>query len=117
MAFEIKPADGVLFMKVGTHARESLEEIIRRKTKEIEDAGFALWGYGGNTCHPVSMVQPFAKSFELRGGKIYLCMHPMVSNHFAEPIRASQFSVDGITWQTIPQAVNVTGSRYALLIK
>ena len=54
----IEPGSGLLYMKVGTHARETLEDIIRRKTKEIEDTGYAFWGYGGNTCHPRTMVQP-----------------------------------------------------------
>ena len=104
-------------MKVGTHARESLEDIIARKTREIERAGFALWGYGGNTCHPETMVQPFAKSYQQRGGVIYLCMQPMESKHFAEAIRAEEFSMDGVTWKQIPPDINVLGSRYALAIK
>ena len=59
----VNPGDGILFMKVGTHAQESLDDIIARKSKEIADAGFAMWGYGGNTCHPTSMVQPFAEQY------------------------------------------------------
>lgn len=113
----IQPGIGILFMKVGTHAQETLEDIIARKTKEIEDAGYAMWGYGGNTCHPQTMVQPFAHSYEERGGKIYLCMQEMDSKHFAEPIRAEQFSEDGSTWKIIPPAIRVLGSRYALVIK
>jgi hypothetical protein len=104
-------------MKVGTHAKEPLEDIIARKTKEIEQAGYALWGYGGNTCHPQGMVQPFASTFEQRSGKIYLCMHEMDSKHFAEQIRADQFSVNGSNWEDIPPAIKVLGSRYALVIK
>ena len=104
-------------MKVGTHAQEGLNDIIARKRKKYEDAGFSFWGYGGNTCHPQTMVQPFARSFEERGGIIYLCMEPMESKHFAEPIRAKQFSVDGSNWQEIHTAINVLGSRYALVIK
>ena len=112
----IHPGAGILFMKVGTHARETLEDIIARKVKEIEDAGFALWGYGGNTCHPQTMVQPFARSFEKRGEMIYLCMHEMPSKHFAQPVRADQYSEDGISWKDVPPAINVLGSRYALVI-
>ena len=63
MAMILKPGQGLLYMKVGTHAQESLEAIIARKTREIEQAGFALWGYGGSTCHPQTMVQPFVRSF------------------------------------------------------
>jgi hypothetical protein len=113
----ITPGAGLLFMKVGTHAREPLEEIIARKTREIEDAGVAFWGYGGNTCHPETMVQPFARTFEERGGVIYLVMHAMRSNHFAEQIPADEYSPDGITWTPVPAGISVRGSRYALVVK
>jgi hypothetical protein len=113
----IEPGVGVLFMKVGTHAQETLEQIIARKTKEIEDAGLAMWGYGGNTCHPRTIVQPFANMFEQRGQTILLCMEEMNSKHFAQPVRADQYSVDGREWEDIHPAINVLGSRYALLIK
>jgi hypothetical protein len=113
----IKPNQGILFMKVGVHANESLEDIIARKTLEIEQAGFALWGYGGNTCHPSTMVQPFAKQHVTTGGKIYLCMQEMESNHFADPVRAELYSPDGINWEKVPPAINVLGSRFALAIK
>jgi hypothetical protein len=116
MAEILRPGDGFIFMKVGTHAGESLSDIIDRKRKEIEDAGYALWGYGGNTCHPLTMVQPFAQDFEQRNGVIYLCMQPMVSSHFAVTQRAETFSSDGVHWEDIPPAINVLGSRYALAI-
>lgn len=103
-------------MKVGMHAQESLTDIIQRKQKEIEDAGFAFWGYGGNTCHPLTMVQPFVRDFLQRDGVIYLCMQPMQSNHRAEQERAAEFSADGAAWEQIPDAINVLGSRYALAI-
>ncbi|MBL8180005.1 MAG: hypothetical protein JNL64_00155 [Blastocatellia bacterium] len=113
----IVPGQGVLFMKVGTHARESLEDIIERKTREIEESSFALWGYGGSTCHPQTMVQPFARDYHRQGGRIYLVMEPMESKHFAEPVRADELSVDGIKWEPIPKPINVKGSRYALVIQ
>lgn len=110
------PGAGFVFMKVGTHAREDLGDIIERKRKEIEDAGFALWGYGGNTCHPLTMVQPFARDFVQRDGVIYLCMLTMESRHFAVPERAEEFSADGVGWELIPPEINVRGSRYAMAI-
>lgn len=113
----LRPQQGILFMKVGVHANEDLESIIARKTKEIEEAGFALWGYGGNTCHPTSMVQPFARKHAELGEKIMLCMQEMNSQHFAEQIRAEEFSIDGRTWEKVPQEINVLGSRFALAIK
>ena len=113
----VRPGDGILFMKVGTHAQESLEDIIARKTKEVEDAGFGMWGYGGNTCHPTSMVQPFAERFAAQGRTIRLCMQPMNSRHFAPPACAAQYSADGQVWHDIPAGINVRGSRWALLIQ
>jgi hypothetical protein len=111
---EIRPGAALLYMKVGTHAQEGLSDILARKNKEIEEAGYAMWGYGGNTCHPTTKVQPFAKSAD---GPIYLCMQPMESRHFAEPLRAEEFSADGIRWNLIPSKINVVGSRYALCIE
>lgn len=108
---------GVVFMKVGTHAKEGLAEIIARKREEIDKAGFAMWGYGGSTCYPTSMVQPFARSFADKGQPIHLVMQKMNSRHYAEQIRAERFSVDGQKWEKIPEAINVLGSRYALMIK
>ncbi|WP_396904254.1 hypothetical protein [Mycolicibacterium phlei] len=104
-------------MKIGTHAQEELSEIIARKQKEIEDAGLAMWGYGGNTCHPTTMVQPFARTRAAAGGRIILAMEPMDSKHFAEQIRAEYSSPDGVNWTRIPEEINVLGSRYALCVK
>jgi len=113
----IVPGQGILFMKVGTHAQEDLESIIARKKKEIDDEGFALWGYGGNTCHPTTMVQPFAEEHAKNGGSILLCMQPMDSKHRAEQVRATEYSADSINWKAIPSGINALGSRFALFIK
>jgi hypothetical protein len=113
----IKPGQALLYMKVGTHAQESLEDIIARKTREIEENGVGYWGYGGGTCHPQTMVQPFGKDYEKRGNVIYLCMQEMESKHFAEPIRADEWSTDGVDWNPFPECIEVLGSRYALVIR
>jgi hypothetical protein len=113
----IHPGAGVLYMKVGTHAKEGLAEIIERKQREIDEAGFAMWGYGGSTCFPTSMVQPFARGFAKQGRPIHLVMQKMNSRHYAEQVRATRFSVDGAMWEAIPDSINVLGSRYALMIK
>jgi hypothetical protein len=112
----MKRGAGILYMKVGTHANEPLDEIFKRKMKEIEQAGVAFWGYGGSTCHPTRAVQPFAKAYEERDGTIHLCMHPMDSKHFALTEAAEQFSTDGMNWEPIPSGIKVTGSRYALVV-
>jgi len=111
-----QPGTGLIFMKVGVHARETLADILARKKQEISDAGVSFWGYGGNTCHPITKVQPFVSKLAGTGQEIYLCMHEMVSKHFADPVRAEEFSADGKTWQKIPKAINVLGSRYALVL-
>ncbi|RJF74343.1 hypothetical protein [Rhodopseudomonas palustris] len=113
----IRPGAGILFMKIGTHANEGLDEIIQRKSREIKDAGYAMWGYGGNTCHPSSMVQPFAQAFKEQGKPIHLVMEPMNSKHFAEPLAAAEYSTNNVDWSVIPSAINVLGSRYALVIQ
>lgn len=112
----IHPGAGLLFMKVGTHAQESLEDIIARKSEEIAKVGYGLWGYGGNTCHPSTMVQPFAEDFASRGQPIHLVMEEMNSNHFAEPLCAAQWSADNLNWEDIPEDIQVRGSRFALKI-
>lgn len=113
----IQPGQGVLFMKIGKHANEDLADIIARKRREIEDAGFAMWGYGGSTCHPTTMVQPFARERAAAGRSIVLCMEPMDSKHFAPPVRADEYSADGENWLPIDPQINAVGSRYALLIE
>ncbi len=113
----LRPGAGIVFMKIGIHAGESLESIIARKTKEIADTGYGMWGYGGNTCHPTTMVQPFAEAFQEKNEPIVLCMNEMQSNHFAEPLRATEYSVDDVKWQSMPETINVKGSRYALVIE
>lgn len=116
MTDPLHPGSGFVFMKVGTHAQESLDDIIERKRREIDDAGYALWGYGGNTCHPKTMVQPFARDFVEREGTIYLCMQRMDSRHFAVTESAIEYSQDGENWSEIPEGISVIGSRYALKI-
>ncbi len=113
----LEEGDALLYMKVGTHAREDLAQIVARKRREIDEAGFAMWGYGGNTCHPTTMVQPFVRDHLANQGRILLVMQPMASKHFAEPLRAREFSADGMAWQLVPSPINVLGSRYALCIR
>jgi hypothetical protein len=112
------PGSPVLFMKVGIHASESLESIIKRKTEEIIKGGHAMWGYGGNTCHPLTIVRPFAATFAATGTPIKLVMEEIESNHFAEQIPADEYSIDGRDWTEIDKSIHrVLGSRYALFIR
>jgi len=117
MTYRPPPGSGFIFMKVGVHAREPLEEIIARKRQEIADAGVSFWGYGGNTCHPITKVRPFVSRLVGSGQEVYLCMHEMTSSHYAEPVRAAEYSEDGVSWLKVPHGINVRGSRYALALK
>ena len=112
----IKPNSGLIFMKVGVHDGEPFEEILERKRKEIERAGVSFWGYGGGTCHPSNQVRPYAKLKIEEGEKIYLVMEEIESHHAATKKVASQYSIDGISWVPIPDGINVTGSRYAIIL-
>ena len=109
-------SEAFVFMKVGMHAGEEFDAIIDRKMKEIQKTGMSFWGYGGPTCHPTRQVQPFAKSVGEKKGSIYLCMERI--NSFANPsiVPATMYSVDGINYTPIPKGINVTGSRYAIVL-
>lgn len=40
----LENGQGVIFMKVGLHASETLEDIVRRKKREYEEAGSIFLG-------------------------------------------------------------------------
>ncbi len=108
--------DRFLFMKVGNHAGETWDEILARKQKEYEKTGMIFWGYGGNACHPISRVQPFARLAIREQGKILLVMEPINSNADPDIVPAKEFSRDGVLWEPIPKGINVLGSRYAFVL-
>jgi hypothetical protein len=110
------PANKFLFMKVGNHAGETWEQILARKSREYEQTGRIFWGYGGNTCHPVSMVQPFARLAIKEQGKILLVMEPIDSKAEPDIVPAKEYSQDGVNWSPIPDGIQVTGARYALIL-
>lgn len=108
--------DAFIFMKVGDHAGEQFEQILKRKMKEYKKTGAIFWGYGGNACHPINQVRPFAKSSMTKNGSIYLLMQSVHSNADPDILPAKEFSIDGVNWEPIPKGINVTGSRYALVL-
>lgn len=112
----LKPGDSFLYMKVGVHASETLKDIIDRKRAEIEQAGVSFWGYGGNSCHPLTAVQPFVREETSKGLTVRLLMQEINSHHFAQG-EAKEYSVDGKHYEPIPKGVKVLGSRFALVLK
>ncbi len=111
-----QPPGAMLLMKVGSHAGESFEEILKRKNKEYEKTGQIFWGYGGNACHPLKQVQPFVSTHVDKGENVYLVMQEIDSRANPTILPATHFSADGKTWEPIPKGINVTGSRYALVL-
>jgi hypothetical protein len=108
--------EAFVFMKVGSHAGETFEQILERKNREYKKTGKIFWGYGGTACHPISQVQPFAKSVIQKQGSIYLLMQPIHSTADPDLIPATEYSADGVIWKPIPKGIEVTGSRYALVL-
>lgn len=112
----LQPGAGLLYMKVGMHAGESLDEIVERKLAEIALHGKATWGYGGSSCHPRTMVQPFAARHAEADRPIHLVMEPMLSGHDHPPIRATHWSEDNVKWDEIPEGIDALGSKFALIV-
>jgi hypothetical protein len=105
-----------VFMKVGNHAGESFEQILERKNWEYRKTGRIFWGYGGTSCHPLTQVQPFARSAVQQYGAVYLLMEPIDSRAEPDVLPATEYSEDGLKWQPIPEGIQVIGSRYALIL-
>jgi hypothetical protein len=108
--------EAFIFMKVGNHAGESFDTILARKNRERQHAGHIFWGYGGTVCHPLMQVQPFARLYAKRHGRIYLYMEPMHSRANPDIEPAKEYSDDGATWHPLPDGISVIGSRYALVL-
>jgi hypothetical protein len=105
----------IVFMKVGTHAKETFENILDRKRREYEAAGMSFWGYGGGTMHPLTKLQPFARYHVEHGEQVTLIMEEIQSNHWESAV-ATEYSKDGVLWEPIPKGIEVRGSRYALVL-
>lgn len=108
--------EAFIFMKVGDHAGETWDEILERKQNELKNTGKSFWGYGGNACHPLQQVQPFVKT-QIHNGVVQLLMEPIKSNADPDILPAKYFSADGINWEPMPESINVTGSKYALVLE
>ena len=108
----------IVFMKVGFQVDETLEEIIRRKSKEEEDYGKIFWGYGGTLCHPLSQIKPFVRRAQALNLKPMLVMAFTPSRFVTSNSEwATEISEDGKVWEPIPSGVHIKGSRYAIVCK
>ena len=105
-----------IFMRVGNHAGESFEDILKRKQRELDDAGMIFWGYGGNTLHPTKHVQPFVDLYLREEGSIQILMQSIDSKAGPAILPATEYSVDGDNWEPLPSGIVVTGSKYAIVL-
>jgi hypothetical protein len=101
-----------IVMKVGFHAEEELDQILRRKQNEIADGSYCLWGYGGSACHPITQVQPFVK----RTASLEVLFVPTTSRPKLGTLTSTSFSEDGTQWKVIPGHCHVSASKYALVL-
>ena len=108
--------EAFIFMRVGNHAGESFESILERKQREFEDAGKIFWGYGGTTLHPLRHVQPFARLWIPQQGSVRIVMEPIDSKADPDILPANEYSAAGVNWEPIPSGIEVTGSRYAIVL-
>lgn len=112
-----EPGAAIIYMKVGDHAREPLSAIIERKSAEIAKVGYTFWGFGGSTCHPRTIVQPFAEAFAKPERPVRLCLHSMPNEAYWGPAAvASEYSLDGIHFAAVPAGIQVLGSRYGFVV-
>lgn len=107
----------IIIMKYGVHASESIESIVKRKLEEIQVCQKMYWGYGGVLCHPLNQVQPFLKENCSKGEKTYLLLTKTPSKLNNAPSIATEYSIDKVQWQLIPDGIKVLGSKYAIVCK
>ena len=109
------PAGPCVIMKAGPHAGEGLDAIIARKQQEAASAGWCLWGYGGSACHPLTQVQPHAKS--ALPSPVTVVFIETASTPAVNSSAASEYSADAREWMLVPEGHRVTGSKWALVLR
>ena len=120
-------------MKAGSHVGECLDCILKRKKRELDEAGEIYWGHGGNRLLP-KRVQCFAEQWGNGQDTIPLLMpltrkeeqarsrrekNPDSAHHLCRPridLRAVEYSKDKQKWDTIHESISVPESRFALVL-
>jgi len=108
----------IIFMKVGYHCDESLEEIIKRKREEEIIVGKFFWGYGGSLCHPLTQVKPFILEALKRKLKPLALFSLTSSKYISQAKVAREYSINKKEWYPLPAGVLIKGGcQYALICK
>lgn len=108
---------GIIYMKIGYHTNEEIDEIVKRKLKEERDVGYFFWGYGGSFCHPLNQIKPFIEKCLAIGIKPKLLMSFTPSKYISTPNFAKEYSTDKKDWRPLPEKVSIKGSKYAIVCK
>ena len=109
------PLDAIVFMKIGFHVGEPLDQIITRKTAEQNQCGRIFWGYGGNSCHPTTQIVPFVAAALACQQRPVLAMKLTESRFEGTARFATEFSADGVNWMPLPKGAVIKGSKYAIV--
>ncbi len=107
----------IVFMKIGYHCDESLEEIIKRKKEEENKTGKIFWGYGGSFLHPLTQLKPFIQKALQRKLNPVLLLSLTPSKYIAQPKLAKEYSPDRKIWFPLPKGVLVKGSKFAIICR
>jgi len=98
--------DSFIIMKVGSHGKESFQEIIERKNKEQLNTGFMLWGYSGNLLDVIETRNFFSNQEK---GRKFILMSETKSPFQNSPEKSSFFSLNKIDWHELPKSLYTTG--------
>ncbi len=90
-----------IYMSIGEHVGETLEKIVERKSKEIEDCGWSLWGY--------STDRKLDEFCEEHGAKYVVMTNTGKPTKNTEQQNAKHFRVNG-ELNEIPAGITLTYS-------
>ena len=113
-----------IFMKVVNYGEDTLEEIMERKQRELNDVGWTYWGYGGNEgtgpLHPKKQVQPFAGQWMKEPGSVQVLMEKIDGKFNIELPTAKKYSaddsVDEERWNCLPSGIYLPRTKWALVL-
>ena len=112
--------DAFIFMKVGPHGGETLDEILDRKNRELKKAGMIFWSYGEKgPLHPTEQVQRFVKRWVKEVDYIEVLMEPIKARSLFGPAAgtAKSYSVkeNREEEESIPEGI-LTAPPHALVL-
>ncbi len=101
-----------IFSIIGEHAKETKENILSRKKKEIKETGRSFWLIRSVKAK-VEDIQNICQLAQSGHKKIFCFFLEPSQKNGAQPTKteaiASQFSADSLQWKNIPKGIKVTG--------